>query len=78
MTEETKRKLGRPATGVLSPLENKQALIAAGGRIMQYRIKAGPNLALKAIEQSGEFKTTTEALDRAIVDFAVKRKLFKK
>lgn len=78
MTEETKRKPGRPATGVLSPLENKQALIAAGGRIMQYRIKEGPNLALKAIEQSGEFKTTTEALDRAIVDFAVKRKLFKK
>ena len=75
---EQKRKPGRPATGVLSPLENKQALIAAGGRIMQYRIKAGPNLALKAIEQSGEFKTTTEALDRAIVDFAVKRKLFKK
>lgn len=78
MTEETKRKPGRPATGVLSPLENKQALIAAGGRIMQYRIKAGPNMALKSIEQSGEFKTTTEAIDTAIVEFAVKRKLFKK
>lgn len=77
MTDQ-KRKPGRPATGVLSPLENKQALIAAGGRIMQYRIKAWPNLALKAIEQSGEFKTTTEAIDTAIVELAVKRKLFKK
>ena len=78
MTEDQKPKRGRPATGILSPLENKQALIAAGGRVLQYRIKAGPNLALKAIEQSGEFKTTTEAIDTAIVELAVKRKLFKK
>lgn len=75
MTE--KRKPGRPATGVLSPLENKKALIAAGGRVTQYRIKPAINQALTALEQSGEFKTMTDALDTAIVEAAKRRKLTK-
>ena len=74
---EQKRKPGRPTTGVLSPLENKLALTARGGRITQYRIKPEINSALKALEQSGEFRTTTEALDASIVEAAKRRKLIK-
>lgn len=74
---EPKRKPGRPATGVLSPLENKLALIAAGGRITQYRIKPPINAALIALEQSGEFKTMTDAIDTSILEAAKRRKLLK-
>ena len=78
MTEETKRKPGRPATGVLSPLENKQALIAAGGRVFQYRIKPAINATLHALESTGEFKSATDAIDRALTEAARKRKIIKK
>jgi len=72
---EQKRKPGRPATGVLSPLENKQALIAAGGRVTQYRIKPAVNVALSAMESTDEFKSMTDALDTAVIEAAKKRKL---
>lgn len=77
MTEQ-KRKPGRPATGVLSPIENKQALIAAGGRVFQYRIKPPINTALHALEASGEFKSATDALDTALAEAAKRRKLIQK
>lgn len=75
MTEETKRKPGRPATGVLSPLENKQALIAAGGRIMSLRITAEPNKALDALMTTGEFRTATNAIGAMLIEGATRRKL---
>ena len=77
MTEQ-KRKPGRPATGVLSPLENKQSLVAAGGRVFQYRLKPPINAALHALEASGQFKTATDAIDTAIIEAAKKRKLLPK
>ena len=77
MTDQ-KRKPGRPATGVLSPLENKQALIAAGGRVFQYRIKPAINSTLHALESTCEFKSATDAIDRALTEAARKRKIIKK
>lgn len=77
MTEE-KRKPGRPATGILSPLENKQALIAAGGRVTQYRIKPAINAALVALAATGEFKNMTDAIDTSILNEAKRRNLISK
>lgn len=74
MTETTKKR-GRPVTGALSPLENKLALTARGGRITQYRIKPAINQDLLYLEASGEFETTTEALDTAITEAAKRRRL---
>lgn len=74
---ETKRKPGRPATGVLSPLENKQALIAAGGKIMSLRITAEPTAALNALVATGEFRTATNAISTALINEAKRRKLIK-
>lgn len=71
----TKRKQGRPATGRLSPLENKQALLSTGGRIMQLRLTAEPNQALIKLTDSGEFATATKAISAALVEAAKRRKL---
>ena len=75
---ETKRKPGRPATGILSPLENKQALIAAGGKIMSLRITAEPMKALSALLATGEFRTATNAISASLIEAARKRKLIPK
>jgi len=72
MSEEKKRSPGRPKTGRQSPLEAKRVLLSTGGRILQYRIKPEANADLILLEQSGEFKTTTEALDFAL-RFTAKR-----
>lgn len=74
MTEQ-KRKQGRPSTGRLSPLENKQALLSTGGRIMQLRLTAEPNQALIKIIDSGEFSTATKAIGAALIEAAKRRKL---
>lgn len=72
---EPKRKQGRPATGRLSPLENKQALLSTGGRIMQVRLTAEPNHALIKLKESGEFTSSTKAISAALIEAAKRRKL---
>lgn len=75
---ETKRKPGRPATGVMSPLEHKQALLEAGGKIMSLRITAEPKAALDALLSTGDYRTATNAISAMLVEGAQRRKLIPK